>query len=784
MTLTHEPSRPAALRLWRPGWRLAASLACIAALSLRLPGGPTAFPPGLYRDEAWYGLDAAATIAEGMRLWYSANNGREPLFIWLVAPLIRLLGQTPAAVRLPSAWAGTVATAAGYAFGSRMLGRRAGAVMAWCLAVMPWSVLTGRTGFRAALLPAVLLVAAAAAARAAGSHASPAALHVAARANTRERWALLSGAVSSLSLYTYTAARALPVLLLLAAPMLVIAEREASDRTGGLRAASRRCLRPIGAFVIAAVLTSLPMAWQLAREPGALTGRLSQVAIYSDPGSSEATASEPGDVVSGGEAGENVPAALAGGARATAEGLARTAGLFVVRGDSNPRHNVPGRPALGWLGAGWWVIGVLWVAAAALPPRRSRSKARAAVRGAGAAGAHLRVDRRREVRIRLSARLALAWTLAFALPTALAEDAPHFLRGIGLLPMAALLLAAGVERGLRAVEGLRDAGNVRPAIARRLTAVIWATVGAALLLESRASAGRMRTVAASARFPIVADSASLDAYFAFEGAAAGLALQINRELGYGWRGGWAVAPGASPRSEDKAGIWLDRRLRDGWTSLPYLVPLDAVRLADPYDPVLERVGGTAWLVPEDLELDAVWSRLPEEADLSLKQGLPERGDRSRTIRTMWVRARAVPRGASAPSPEPTAVFENGFELVGAQVAADGPRLTVATGWLRSSESTEDDRAMPITRFVHLMEPGGQQAGDDAAFGMAVYPPDRWRPGQVVTETVDLPLVEPFDAHRHWVEVGLYVWPSTDRVPVIDVDGSPVGDAAVIAGSRP
>ena len=48
---------------------------------------------------------------------------------------------------------------------------------------------------------------------------------------------------------------------------------------------------------------------------------------------------------------------------------------------------------------------------------------------------------------------------------------------------------------------------------------------------------------------------------------------------------------------------LDRRLRDGWASVPYLVPEDSVILADRYDPILTNGNGTAFLLPGGLEPD-------------------------------------------------------------------------------------------------------------------------------------------------------------------------------------
>jgi 4-amino-4-deoxy-L-arabinose transferase-like glycosyltransferase len=60
-------------------------------------------PPGLYRDEAFYGLDAVNVLRGQHAIYFPANNGREPMFIYLLALSIGALGRSPFAVRLPAA---------------------------------------------------------------------------------------------------------------------------------------------------------------------------------------------------------------------------------------------------------------------------------------------------------------------------------------------------------------------------------------------------------------------------------------------------------------------------------------------------------------------------------------------------------------------------------------------------------------------------------------------------------------------------------------------------------
>ncbi|MCX6019330.1 MAG: hypothetical protein NTZ50_12675, partial [Chloroflexi bacterium] len=65
-----------------------------------------ALPPGLYHDEAFYGLDAAGVLNGNLAIWFPANNGREGLFIYLLAASVAALGHTALALRLTAALIG------------------------------------------------------------------------------------------------------------------------------------------------------------------------------------------------------------------------------------------------------------------------------------------------------------------------------------------------------------------------------------------------------------------------------------------------------------------------------------------------------------------------------------------------------------------------------------------------------------------------------------------------------------------------------------------------------
>jgi hypothetical protein len=72
------------------------------------------FPPGLYNDEAAYGMDGRALLAGDLRIFYERNNGREPLFIYLLALAFQSLGATAYAIRLTAAVVGAVTVVTSY----------------------------------------------------------------------------------------------------------------------------------------------------------------------------------------------------------------------------------------------------------------------------------------------------------------------------------------------------------------------------------------------------------------------------------------------------------------------------------------------------------------------------------------------------------------------------------------------------------------------------------------------------------------------------------------------
>lgn len=374
------------LRLW---WSVV--ILIVLALALRVWQLHT-LPPGLYYNEAFDGLDAHRIASGGYYpIYLPANNGREPLFIYLLALAVKLFGPTAYALRLTSALVGVlliptvyfaartllprtsdrVATAAGslYLAGIPALVAAAG------IAVSFWHLSLSRLAFRVVLLPVLSALAVA--------------FFWRAWSEPRRSNYVWSAVCLALAMYTYTAARLLPfVIVLFVAIELLVELWRRRTAHGPWPAIWRPRLQGLGIMLLVGVVLLAPLLWLFGSNPELLSARTGDVSVFT-----VAQTDFPGTPL-----------------QRIAHNLAQVAGNFYVSGDLNPRHNLPGRPVndpllavlftVGWLAA-LWRIRQPW------------------------------------------ARLLLIWLAVMLLPTVLSSGAPHALRAAGALPPLALLYGAG-----------------------------------------------------------------------------------------------------------------------------------------------------------------------------------------------------------------------------------------------------------------------------------------------------------------------------------------------------
>lgn len=615
----------------------------IWVILLTLLGGVLRFwalgelPPGLWRDEAYYALDAVDVLQGEHPIFFEANNGREPLFIYLVAGSVAALGHTPVAVRLVAAILGTLLIPATALMGRALFSDRVGLLAAAVTALSVWSLNLSRVGFRTISLPLILALCVWQAA-------------VAVRTG-RLGHCVAAGALYGLLFYTYLAARLTPLALLVALGLWWLGQRGAARRRFPWRGA--------GVAALTALIVAAPLLAYLALHPAEGEGRGAQVSILNP-------------VINRGD-----PVGL------LVRQTVATAAMFTFRGDANPRHNVPLRP----------VFDPFIALAAAI--------------GLGIALARWR---------RAAYAFILAWTATMLLPTIWAEDAPHFLRAVGVLPIAFLFPALGLD-GLWAWFAARGR----------------AALGAGVVAGALAL-GLGLTV----RDYFVVHARSEVAYYQFETGATELAREINTFLGTGWQGGWRAAP-TDKREGYRA--YLDPRLWEGWPALRFLIGPTGVRTLTPG----RAVTGDAIILalwPQENH-DALLAELPRDSLIEGREGAWERGDLQLQARQLYYSVRATPD-------KPPATLDEDFGMAQLRAAewqptADGVRVRLV--WDAAGPLPPD-----VAAFVHVVGPGGLVGQLDGAPG-GLYPAHLWRLGDTVAEERVIAL--PPGAAVSEVRVGLY-----------------------------
>ena len=92
------------------------------------------------------------------------------------------------------------------------------------------------------------------------------------------------------------------------------------------------------------------------------------------------------------------------------------------------------------------------------------------------------------------------------------------------------------------------------------------------------------------------------------------------------------------------------------------------------------------------------------------------------------------------------------------------------------------RAVPYdaTMFIHLRGPDGDTlARVDRQPLDGRFPTSYWLPGQIITDVVSLaPVTDTFSGPLT-LNVGMYTWPSLQRLPVIDASGAPQRDNVIV-----
>ncbi len=377
-------------------------------------------------------------------------------------------------------------------------------------------------------------------------------------------------------------------------------------------------------------------------------------------------------------------------------------GMFLWQGDHILRHNPAGRPVFDLIMAVPFLIGLLWCI------RKWRMPAAMSV---------------------------ILWTGIMLGPTILAEDAPHFLRAAGVLPVILFFPSIGLEKIWRWP---------------RLPQTVRVILVGGLILGSLLIT--IRDYTAYGRNPELDD--------VYEAAATRLAQQINDE-------------------GSQTAVFLDQRLWSSWPSISFLVtePDQVQRYSNLEDlPQPASVPAAIYAWPYET-LDFVPEVLASASQIAVDSGDLVPGVQDNPPYSLFVRYGSELLEQESP---PVANFSDLLQLNRTEVVEleDG-QLQVDVYWQADNE-VEDD----LVVFIHVFGNDGLIGQDDVPLAQGRWSGGWWRPDLQIRERHVVNLDAPFEASQHAIFLGLYRASDGQRLPVYDADsGESVGDNWLIVGDN-
>ncbi len=360
---------------------LLAALVVALALFVRLYH-ISSLPPGVYPDEAVNGVDAVtANASHAWKVFYENNNGREGLFINLIAFAFLLFGVSVAALKIWSVVFGTLTVLGMIFLGEELFGSRRGGIIAGFLtATSFWAINFSRIGFRAVMLPFILVWT----------------VFFLIRGIQKKKIIdyVFAGIFFGLGVHTYIAFRIAPLILAVLVVAFIISRKRFIATHW----------KEIAAFFVAMAVVALPILLDFYHNPIHFSGRTAQVSVFNPE-------VNQGHLL------------LA---------LGKTFGLsfagFNLWGDQNWRHNLPPWPEI------FPIIGIFFLAGLFyfiyefffLLWRR------------------IRAGERSERFILVSLLLSWFFVMMLPEAIS-AEGLPHALRSIGSMPATLLLAAFSIE---------------------------------------------------------------------------------------------------------------------------------------------------------------------------------------------------------------------------------------------------------------------------------------------------------------------------------------------------
>lgn len=272
-------------------------------------------PPGVYPDEAVNGIDAARAAETGNFEWfYPDNNGREGLYINVIAIFFKFFGISVLTLKLASIFFGTITIWGVYLLGKELFrNERVGLIAAYLTAVSFWAINFSRIGFRAIALPAILSFS----------------FYFLLLGLRSKKWFhfALGGFIFGLGLHTYIAFRIAPAILFAVLLILIINRRHFL----------KSYWTSIAVFVIFTTISAAPMLYTFfVSHPEYFESRSASVSVFSPE-------------VNGGNP-----------IKAFAKSFSLSMLKYNFWGDQNWRHNFPPYPLLDPITGIAFLIGLIY----------------------------------------------------------------------------------------------------------------------------------------------------------------------------------------------------------------------------------------------------------------------------------------------------------------------------------------------------------------------------------------------------------------------------------------
>ncbi len=319
------------------------------------------YPQALHFDESINGLVVQDLLRGRLPQLLTYNDAREPIIFYVMSVPVFLLGPTPGALRVATASLSLLLVASMFGLMRELFGRKTGLLAALICASTVWPIYHGRLATRSILVPVVVSLA----------------LYGGLLAWRRRRmiyWTF-AGLLFGVVFYTYaTNFFIIPAVVLTGGGLFLFDRQAFLERKWGLLLAAGVFIA-IGAPILLYRLTHAELGF----------GRSQALTMF--------------------YAGQSIGDLI----RTMFFQAFLVARMFLLKGDLNMRHNIPGRAVFDGLMALPFVmgLGVAWAS-----PRLNLSGAR---------------------KLRPGAALCALWLLVWLAPTFLTKDAPHFLRASGAL---------------------------------------------------------------------------------------------------------------------------------------------------------------------------------------------------------------------------------------------------------------------------------------------------------------------------------------------------------------